>query len=709
MFGWKHLAARPETLKFHRLEAGARQVSGRILTINLLCIALAAGGCLLPTSWISFLAAVLLLWLPGRFLVQLLPQINTGPGAGWSSIAASLVLLPVPLHWVWRVSNDRLAVLGVATVISVLLAIPACRRGTRPSAAPMAARPVARLSLAVLVVWVAACVFLAYWLPGAGGRTVPVPIHDYVKHHAVMLSLEQHPLPLHNIFYAAEAGTPYYYYEYHYLIPAALRAMTGNRVSIGFAFGFTAAAVAASFIALVFLMARHHLQSEAGALLAAACVSIVGGWDVLPTLVRLAGGGPLIVTLDAWCPVAWRIHNFMTQFLWCPQHVAAMLGLVLSCRWLQVAPEARWWIVLAPLLGASLFGSSVYLAMTVFPAAALYLLLRLRSAGHGGPDAAWRMGTAIVVIAALGALLSGTQAWHYLIMSRRYPGGLTWDWDRFPLALFGRMAPPGVVANLLDAPWLILLDFGLPALACLLIGRVAWSVIWRDDGTRLLLLAGGVGTAALFTLRSSISAVDYSFRISILPAMVLGAICAGMLMDAEKVRPVVRSWRRPVILMGILLGLPVGLYEAPLTALRTLVQASPVRSDANAIRFLRDSTPPEAVVQGEPRGRVTLPQLMNRQMGVLNPSDPDVRVFYPLEPARMASALADVESAFSTKSSESAYALLRAWGVTHVLAGSLEGLRFGSMDQFRDTDLFESVYNDGTARVYRLRGLTPGQ
>jgi len=176
-----------------------------------------------------------------------------------------------------------------------------------------------------------------------------------------------------------------------------------------------------------------------------------------------------------------------------------------------------------------------------------------------------------------------------------------------------------------------------------------------------------------------------------------------MLADADKVRARIRSRIQPIIAAGVLLGLPVGFYEAPVTAIRTFVQPNPERQDAGAIRFLHRDVLIDAVVQGDPRHRLRLVQLIDRQMGVLDPCDPDVRVFYPLEPARMATAFADVERAFSANSPEAAHAPLRSWGVTHVLAGSAERRRFGAMEQFHDAAWFESVYNDGSAAVYRLR------
>jgi hypothetical protein len=609
----------------------------------------------------------------------------------------------------WRYSNTFAAVLaGVVAVNVVLLLIP-CRRDSGAAPEPMFAASRARWVFAAIVLWIGACTFGSYWLPGAGDRVGTRAAHDYVKHHAVMLSLERDPLPLRSAFFAAEPDVAYHYYHYHYLIPAALRKLTHDRVSIGLAFGLSSAVLAAALLALVFLIARAIIGSESGALCATACASIVGGWDAVPVAIRVLTGSlprPPIV-LDAWEDVAWRVHNLATQFVWCPQHVAALVGIALCAWWLHLVPRARWWIALGPLIGASIFGSSVYLAMTAFAAAGVYSLLTLnearRAAGQFGRQLA-----VLLAIAVLGAALMALQALEYREMSGRFSGGLTLQWAHNRFALLGRLAPAGPVANLLDAPWMLLVNFGLPALACLLVGGAFWSDLWRNKGTRLLLLAAVIGTVALYTVRSDINPIDYSFRVAVMPANLLACICAGALFAGYRLRPAAARIRKPLLVIGLLLGAPVGLYEAPLMAARTFLLSEPHEPDAGAIRFLRRNTPPDAVVQPDPRTagerdtRRTLPQLIDRRMAVADPDDPHVRVFTPPDLARMQRVFADVERAFKTDSSETAHRLLRVARVTHVLLGSTERRRFGATPQFGDPAFFETVYDDDNARVVRL-------
>jgi len=667
-------------------------------------LAACALACWAPTPWIAFpAAAVLVLWLPGRMVVRLVGQGGRGVGTAWSALGASIVLTPLALNWVWSVSNDRWIVFTTVVLIDVGLVLLAARVHPPPSSAGPSGSRAQRAALLGIIVWTAACVLGAYWVPRASDRAATPAAHDYVKHHAVMLSLERHPLPLHNVFYAAEADTPYYYYVNYYLLPGALRALSGNRVSIAFAFGLTSAVVAAVVIALVYALALTCTGRASAALWAAACVSIVGGWDLFPVLLRLLGGHSLVVTLDAWCPVPWRVHNLLTQFIWCPQHVSAVLALLLAVRWLHAAPRAWWWVLAAPLLAAAILGTSVYLAMTVFVAGAVYVWVMLWEQ-RWASEQLRRSLLCVGLMVVLGAMLMAFPAWQYAEMARRYPGGLTWRWERFPLAFLGRLVPPGPPANLLDAPWLLLLDFGLPGVCAVLVAGTWWRGLWRQPGTRLLLLCAIVGGPAMFVIRSDVNPIDYGFRVSIMPTMIVAALCVAAVAGTTHLRRGVFRVRGSLLVAGCLAGLPVGGYEAPASALRSLLERSPIAGDAGALNFLRTQTPLTAVVQGDPgEARLGLVQLADRAVGVLDPSNPHVVVFRPLDVARMERAFVEVRAAFAGEASAAAHRHLRAWGVTHVLVGQIERKRYGSPPGFRDAAYFELLYDDGRAEVYRLR------
>jgi hypothetical protein len=142
---------------------------------------------------------------------------------------------------------------------------------------------------------------------------------------------------------------------------------------------------------------------------------------------------------------------------------------------------------------------------------------------------------------------------------------------------------------------------------------------------------------------------------------------------------------RPVLVVGLLLGAPAGLGELPLMTTRTFWQKRYRYDESAALRYLRDELPEGSVVQAGPVDeRVHLPQMIHRQMGVLDPLDPHVIVLRPIDATQAA-------------------ATFRRWGITHVLVGPVERARFGELPQLRDTCCFEPVFEEPHATVYRVK------
>ncbi|NLE59272.1 MAG: hypothetical protein GX616_13000 [Planctomycetes bacterium] len=673
------------------------------MSSRLATILLATAACLAPTPWISLpAAAIVVLWFPGRSLLHLLPGLESLRVSKWVVVATSVALMPIFLSWLWHLTNNRWAVVTAVCVLNLILAVAGWRGFLAEEAPPPTVSGRTRLLVAAMIVWTSGCVFLSFWLPSQVGNVTITRAHDYIKHHAVMLSLERHPLPLHSCLYQAEADTPYYYYEYYYLLPAALRTMTGNRVSIPLAFGLTSAMSAALLMNLTFLLARAVTGGERCGVLAVACVSLVGGFDIVPVLMKASTGAGMVITLDAWCPVAWRVHNFTTQYFWCPQHVFAVVVLTLTVIWLRLSPRRAWWLLMAPLLSASIFGGSAHLAMVIFPATAVYVSLHLlRVVGEDRTNPG-RLLAAMLVICAIGLALMGLQAWGYKEMSGRYAGGLTASWQRFPFALLGRLLPPGPLANYADALWLLIIELGLPAAACLLVSGAFWRTLWADPGAKLLILVGMSGVLLMYTFRSDINVIDYGFRIAPMAAAPLLALMAGALLNPNLLRPRVRRTGKWFVVIGVLMGLPVGLYETPMTALRTIWESRRLTAEAGQVAFVRAQTPIDAVVQGDPEKRLDLAALTDRQMGVSNPDSPHVVVFRPKDPELMRQAYSDVLQAFRTPSSEQAHTALDAWGIHYIFVGMTERARFGAMPQFDDLSRFDLMYNDDGIAVYRV-------
>ncbi len=669
-------------------------------------IILAGGCCFVPSLWIAFPAAALLvLYLPGRQWARLIPGLIENLGVHLSSVVLSITAVPVILTWTWRISNDRLIVLCVLLAICLVpwlfhrkkidIPLPFKETGKRH-----------RWAMIAITAYIGFCVFASHYLPQAAGRTEVTAAHDYIKHHAILLSLERHPLPLHNYFYAAEKDTPYYYYEYHYYLPTAIRKLCGDAPSIPLAFGFTSATLAIVFLCMVHALAYSFLNSRTGAIIATACASIVGGWDAIPIAIKMLYGSAPVVVLDSWILSPWRIHNLITQFMWCPQHVSAAVTLMLTAYLLHKKPGGKWWIIAAPIFGASIFGGSVYQAMVFFPAAAIYIITRLVRSRHDS-KLLRREIAAIGLIALAGFALMAVQAWQYNAINERYPGGLTTSWDRMPWAFFGKALQPGVLANYLDAWWIILIDFGVGTLACFLVAKSYWSRLFNDEGMRLLTIAAIIGPLAMFTIHSSINPIDYGLRVTVIPAQIIAAITVGAALCTANVRSRIRRWSKPILITGMTLGLPVGFYELPASALRSVLKPRSAGTDVKAINYIKENTPLDAVVQGDPEKRLTLTQLTDRATGVLDPFNAHVTVFQPVSRSRMIQAFEDVQNAFRTHDSRQAHQLLSKWGVTHLLIGEVERKSFADLSQFNNDQFFHLLYNDPGACVYQLRPQAP--
>jgi hypothetical protein len=250
---------------------------------------------------------------------------------------------------------------------------------------------------------------------------------------------------------------------------------------------------------------------------------------------------------------------------------------------------------------------------------------------------------------------------------------------------------------------MLLIDLGLGALACLMISRRAWSRLWQNDGTRLLLITAGIGLTTMWLIRSSVNPFDYGFRHASRAVLIAGALCAGLLLQPDMLRPWAQRCRRPALIIGVLIGLPVGLYQTPMMATRSLIESRSGLAEAGATRYVRRETPPGAVVQCEPSKGAYFVQLTDRRSAATDPDDSHVNVFRPADDTRLDRAYLEVDEAFGASSGKTAHEKLRKWGVTHVLVGKRAQKRFGLMPQFDDATLFEKRYDDGQARVYRLR------
>ncbi len=647
--------------------------------------------------------------------------------------AVSLAVVPVVLNLLWHITNDGGVLLGVWAVLlgaAVLLwaGEPRLGSGLLRSAGCYCCLDGRRFFEHRATKWFALFVSLvvmlatigSYWPTELPGFPVPSSIHDFIKHHAVLDSLSRQPLPLGNVFYADGAAGPTYYYHFFYLVPATLHAWSGADNEL--CFGIASCLGALSLTGLVYMTVKRLKGGEAPATLAVALVTVVGALDVFPLAVDiLVGRRGMVVTLDAWADNVYRIHSFLNQMMWTPQNVQGVLVTMVGVTLLSHYGLWRGWFIWGPMLGASLIGSSVWVALGVMPAVAVWSVLRLVELRHDR-RAAVRLLFALMVVAELMLLCAAPSVYGYLETSARHGKSLTMLWTPRTWAFFGQLTGPGIPANILDLPITLTFELGGKVLFLFGVGAVIWRRAWHDLGLRLLWICSIVAIIGSVTIRSHFYYNDFGQKVMMLP-MAFGAVLGACILDSDSGT---RRWWNPLgwrldsghiqrhrrlvsWLVGLVIvaGLPMGFYEVPLTAARRYIEVRHVPVDERAaLCFMRHQLPPEAVVQADWRKkRATLAQTIRRQIGVMADQD-DILVFRPADWEAYQQAVADVERALQeTESSAEAHSLLASHGITHVYVGAIERKLWKHLEKLDDRSRFQPLFEAGAHCIYELTGV----
>lgn len=676
---------------------------------------------------------LLLCYLPGRLIVR-----GCGLADRWDvagrvvlAVAISLAVTPVVLNPVWHYTNGVWPLLGVVWLLLTLAY--AWIEIKRPVNGQCLASPQQRLFdrtatkvVAVIVgVLVAVATIGPYWPTELRGYPMPALIHDFIKHHGVLFSLQQRPLPLGNPFFADGAAGPVYYYHFFYLIPATVRAWSGS-LSIELAFGLQSALVGITTAGIFYLIVKRFTGGDGPATLAALLATAIGGLDIIPLVIQHRP----VITLDAWADYPVRIHNLLNQMIWSPQNVQGVLISLVAVYVLSLKGWWKGWFILGPVLAAALVGSSVWVALGVLPGLVLFVAVEIagqyRRPRRAFQRLAGSLAVALLMLAAASPSLRG-----YAEMSLRQEKGLTVEWQYQSHALLGRLAPPGVLANLLDLPWVLVLELGPLLILPLLAPRRYWRRAWQDPGLRLLLLSAIVALLGFVCVRSNFQHNDFGQKIMMV-AMAAGAVLAGGVLAPRMRRATFfnplgwtlhgQSPRQPRLRLAcfvsviLLLGLPMGIYEAPLTAVRRYISKdSPLRviahpialrsaEEAAADRFLRHDLPAAAVIQAHwGTERLNLAQIARKQIGVTT-LEQDTMVFFPADAEAHQRALAEVvEVLEQPATARRCHESLGAHGITHVFVGSVERELWRGLDKFADEHFFECVFRDDKTAVYALR------
>lgn len=481
--------------------------------------------------------AALVYLIPGN-AVLLLADIRglTWPRRQFLALCVSLVAVPYLLQAAANIhpfSVGPLA-LGAACAVAVLVAWILKRRDRRPKFALRA--PGAGFStprrLEEVLAWLAISGFaLVALLPRLhmllrGSDTLLVAPWDETWHLAQLTSVARTGIPPRHYFFP-QLHLAYYYASWIY--PAILGNLFDAGVSLARAMAVHAAIQVFAFLGLCWLFLRTNISDWRARWLGLAFFTFAGGLDYFAS-------APVIDTVDWWqTRTAWlasdlQVSQFVTLYLWVPQHLAA--GMAFMAAWLlwkDTQAPARIKSGLTGVLMAFSLATSPYVFLGFALAAALLII------GARRPIRADLRGSAICMGILVGFFL--ISAWGTLGLYRQATAG--WEWSSLRLVIvetFRGSAPWAhwadriltLVAFPVFASALLLIEMGFAFLLYLAwwASRASRRPFLRDPFEFTMALLPPASMLALFWVWSSSGGGNLGMR-GLIPAQVL-VVFAGL-------------------------------------------------------------------------------------------------------------------------------------------------------------------------------------
>lgn len=688
-------------------------------------IGLALIAVIAPDAVAAPMLAILLGYFPGYILLRglRLASIWTAGGRVVLSVALSLVVTPILLDVLWRVPLASQLRVIIAAIVIQAFSLWVLRRDSVnanvPEPLPMFESRSTRVITGCVALTVLAATIGPYWPRRIGDWIAPCAIHDFIKHHAVMSSIARSGLPLDGPFFAAGESGPVYYYHYFYLIPATIRSVASG-VSIELAFALQSAAVALSLAGLVYCVVKRISRSDAKATLAMLLATVIGGLDVVMLVVmRLP-----VVTIDAWADHTVRIHNLLNQIMWSPQNVQGLLVGLTGAYVLRCKGWWRGWWWCGPLFCLALIGASVWVAIPLVVGLVAYVLTKIVSQR----GTRFRCLMQAAGVGALCILVCWPTIRGYMMMSQRLGQSLTTDWPHQSNAVLGRLVAPGLLANVLDLPWIVLVEFGALIVFPILVTRRWWNTILADPGLRLLAYSAAASVLGFVLVRSHFDYNDFGQK-GMMVALLFGAVVGGFSVTGGRVSrwnptgwrlerdlsPRMRTTVRAIVGLCVVCGLAVAVFEAPLTAVRRYIDpdsrwarlaaedADIAKTERDAYLWMDQNISPGDVLQADwSRRRLPLAQLSGAKIGVTE-LERDTKVFCPPDPAEHDRVLKRLVIEIETgESSQSLHKLLDRMHISHVFIGQIERANWPRLNRFDDPDLYQPVYQDQAVTIYQI-------
>lgn len=330
---------------------------------------------------------------------------------------------------------------------------------------------------------------------------------DTVKHAAVVSSLAQHGIPLHDPFFARSGPSGYYYY--FYIAPALIHWMAGAVVDSRAAFAGASFVLLLAFPAMLVLVGREAALVPEGAqrrfIAVLALLCCLSGFDLLPGLWMWFQFGHVLPDLDWWSEeVRWSLSSILFE----PHHMTAVMAVFTGC--LLVSGDGRPKLPLraiaAGLAFATAFGCSVWIVVGAAPVLALWWLWER---ARLGTESMWTLPLSGVV-----ALIVSLPQIEDIGVGRAPSGP--------PLAFFVRPVGPvrtlphGIaqwITHLAVLPGGYLIEFGIFALGTVaFLSRGAFAESRATPIGRLLLVSAPVALLLVTFVRSAVMYNDFGWR-----------------------------------------------------------------------------------------------------------------------------------------------------------------------------------------------------
>jgi hypothetical protein len=491
---------------------------------------------------LATLLAPILLCLPGLGLARLCARLGLDTGSYWERIGWAMILglaiLPVldvlairAFHMpgmLWL--NGTLALYGIAWL-----------RGNRRGFTP--------IFLWLALLWWIICAWSYIDIDLAGRLHHSLIAFDMVKHAAVIEQIVRQGIPFSDPFFARDGFAGYYHY--FYVWAAAIRWVGGDAVSALSAFGATSFWTGVTVVALIWRIAFEAKLIRPGrgrrVLILVTAFCFVAGADLLFMLLRYLIVGRIEPDIDSWNT---EVRMLGTSVLWVPHHVAAVLaawtGMLLSVRThAQKGMERACLAMAAAAAFATMFGMSVWIALTIAPLLLVWTLIRLKARDR------------TLIIAGLAALLLSLPQVHD-ILTGRAP-------EDFPIAfgvrpftvIFPADTPESQIWAMLLLPLSYALEFGLFALGARLYLRIRQPVDGDAAIVRRLIFWSACNALLVGSfLRSVLVNNDLGWR-SVLFAVI--AVLLWTLLPAQSIG----SFRRikPFALFLLILGASATIWD----------------------------------------------------------------------------------------------------------------------------------------------------